>query len=170
MLIEISQLKGQAVASLNDEARIGTVDEVVLHPDTGEVVGFWIQLPGWFAGKAALSSRDVVGYEAEAIVVGSSDSLVAPDDVQPFRSVIRRQDHWLGKPVETEAGDSLGKVTDVIVDTDLERLAKLQTQALFGPERMIGREDIVKVTRARIVVHDTLEAATTATATTETAA
>lgn len=170
MLIEISQLKGLAVASLNDEEKIGTVSDVVLHPDTGEMVGFWVQLPGWFAGKTALSSRDVVGYEAEAVIVGSQNALVAADEVQPFNSVVKRQDQWVGKPVETEAGESLGKVTDVIVDTDLERVAKVQTQAFFGAERMIGREDIVKVTRSRIVVHDTLEVATTNAVTTETPA
>lgn len=99
----------------------------------------------------------MLSYEAEALVVRSEDSLVSPDDVQPFKSVIKRQDHWLGKPVQTEKGDSLGKVTDVIIDTDLERVAKIHVQAFFGPERIISREDIVKISRSRIIVHESLE-------------
>ena len=160
MLIELSQLKGLPVASLNDEATIGMIDDTLIHPDTGEVIGFWVKPPGWFVSKQALSSRDVAAYEAGAILVNSADSLVAPDDMQPFKSVAKRNDRWLGKAVETESGEQLGKVTDAIVDTDLERLAKIHIGSLFGPDRILSRNEIVKVTKTRIIVLDALESKT----------
>lgn len=160
MLIELSQLKGLPVASMTEEAAIGQIDDTLIHPDTGEVIGFWVKLPGWFAGKRALSSRDVTAYEHDAVLVHNAESLVSPDDVQPFRSIAKRQDHWVGKSVQTEAGEQLGKVTDAIVDTDLERLAKIHVGSMFGPDRILSRNDIVKVTRSRIIVLDGIESKT----------
>src|SRR5690606_10241814 len=51
MLVQAGALKNLPVASLSDEARIGSVAEVVLHPETAELVGFWVQPDGWFRAK-----------------------------------------------------------------------------------------------------------------------
>lgn len=156
MLIEVSRLKGLPVASMSDEIRIGTIDDTLIHPDTGEIIGFWVKTPGWFGTKLALSSRDVTAYAAEAILVHSADSLVAPEDIQPFKTIAKRNNRWLGKAVETEAGEKLGKVTDIVIETDLERLAKIHVGSLFGPDRILSRDDIVKVTPAKIIVQTSI--------------
>ncbi len=152
MLIEASHLQGIPVATLDTESAVGMIDGTLIHPRTGEVVGFWVKPAGWFAARRALSARDVVGYEERGIVIRTADVLVSPDDVQPFKAVYAQRDRWQGKKVESEDGDVLGTVADVVVDTDLERVAKLHVNKLFGPERVISRDEIVKVTPKRIVV------------------
>lgn len=152
MLIEVSHLKGLPVASMSDEIKIGTIDDTLIHPDTGEVIGFLVKTPGWFGTKLALSSRDVTAYAAEAILVHSADCLVSPDDIQPFKTIAKRNNRWLNKLVETEAGEKLGKVKDIVVETDLERLAKIHVGSMFGPDRILSRDDIVKVTPRKILV------------------
>ena len=92
MLLQVEMLKGLPVASLADEERVGTVADAVLHPQTGELVGFWVQPNGWFTPKKALSSRDVVGYDHQALLVRSDDALVDPSEVRPFSEIIARRD------------------------------------------------------------------------------
>lgn len=152
MLLQVAMLKDLPVASLEDEAKIATVADVVIHPETGELVGFWVQPSGWFAPKRALSSRDIVDYDPGALIVRSADSIVDPEEVRPFSSVVAKRDSWLGKRVEDENGQNLGQVTDLVLDTDLEILRKIEVSSLLGPRRLLSREDILRVTPKIIVV------------------
>lgn len=153
MLVQLDQLKGLAVASLREEAKVGTVADVVVHPETGELVGFWVHLPGLFGAKKALSARDVVSYDPQAIVVADDDAIVEPTEIHPFQAVVAKPHTWLGKRVETEDGRSLGRVSNLYLNTDLEMLAKLVVSGgLFGRDRVLPREAIVRVTKAKIVV------------------
>ncbi len=164
MLIEVSHLAGIPVAALDTESMVGTVEDTVLHPHTGELVGFWVKPAGWFAAKRALSARDIVGYEERGLLVRTGDVLVAADEIQPFTSISRQPDRWLGKPVETAEGERLGTVADVVLDTDLERVAKLHVAKLFGAARIIDRDQISKITPTRIIVTKNLESKAVSTA------
>ena len=156
MLIQLDALKNLPVASLEDEARIGRIDEVLLHPDTGELVGFWVQPDGWLTPRRALSSRDIVSYDTQALVVRSADTLVHPTEIQPFQLVSRRADSWLGKHVATQSGTRLGRVHNIVLNTDLELLAKLYVKSSlpfgFGNERVIARSEIVRVSPKLITI------------------
>ncbi|MBI4032485.1 PRC-barrel domain-containing protein [Candidatus Berkelbacteria bacterium] len=154
MLIQLDALKGLPVASIDDEARIGVVSDALIHPDTGELVGFWVQPNGWLAPRRALSSSDVVSYDANAIVVRSAESLVNPAEIHAFKLLSARRDRWIGKHVVTESGERLGRVQNVVINTDLEMLAKLYVTSFLplGTERVIARAEIVNVTQRLITV------------------
>ncbi|MCA9388573.1 PRC-barrel domain-containing protein [Candidatus Berkelbacteria bacterium] len=154
MLIEVKKLKHLPVASMQDEAQIGQVDQVLIHPETGELIGFLIKTGGWFSPKLALSSRDVTSYDYKGIVVRNQDSLVAIDEIQPFKSLLNRKDFWLDKEVITESGDKLGKVNNLIIDTDLEQLAKIHVGSTFGKELILDKAKIVEVTPRVVKVKD----------------
>jgi len=81
MLIQLDQLKDLPIASMREESRVGTIADVVIHPDTGDLVGFWINLPGFFSRRKVLSARDVVSYDPHAIVIRDDESLVDPNEV-----------------------------------------------------------------------------------------
>ncbi len=61
----------------------------------------------------------------------------------------------MGKAVETESGQAIGKVRNLVINTDLEMLAKLYVKGTLGAERVIGREEITNVTPKVITVKDT---------------
>lgn len=154
MLMQLDTLKQLPVASIDAEAKVGTVEDVLLHPDTGELVGFWVQPTGWLAPRRALSSRDVLSYDATALVIQSTEALVDPAEVHPFHIFSERPDRWLGKHVISETGERLGRVQNIVINTDLEMLAKLYVGSFlpFGTERVISREDILKVSRRTVTV------------------
>ena len=154
MLIEVSSLKELPIASIQEEAQIGTVDKVLLNPETGELIGFLVKSGGWFSPKLALSSRDVVSYDHKGLVVRNRSSLVPIEEIQPFKSLLARKDFWLGKEVIAESGDKLGKVNDLIINTDLEYLAKIHVSSLFGKELILDKEKIIEVSPEFIKVKD----------------
>lgn len=155
--MQLTMLRNLPIASLADEAKIGTVADAVLHPDTGELVGFWVTPNGWFAKRKALSSRDIISYDPQALVVRTDDALVEAHEVQPFASIVSRRETWIGKRAQTEDGKHLGNVSDLVINTDLEMLAKLEVTSLLGPELLIAREDIIKVGPKTITVRSSYE-------------
>ncbi|MBI4185478.1 PRC-barrel domain-containing protein [Candidatus Berkelbacteria bacterium] len=161
MFLQLSQLTGLPVASQHDEARVGTILDVVLHPQTGELVGFWVQPNGWLTPKRALSSRDVLGYDPLGVIVQCADVFVDAEEIQPFHRIVSSQDRWLGKRVQSESGKVFGTVTDVVIDVDLAMLAKLDVRTLFGSERLIARDQILRVTPSVILVRTLGEASLT---------
>ncbi|MGI6103677.1 MAG: PRC-barrel domain-containing protein [Patescibacteria group bacterium] len=170
MLIQLDALKTLPVATAED-GRLGRILDLLIDPDTGELAGFWVKLDGLFAPRRALSSRDVVAYDPRAIVIRSDDVLLPLGEIKPLEALDARRDHWIGKAVRTEAGEQLGRVENLVIDTDLEVVAKLHVTSLFGPERVLARTDIVRVTRQAILVRaniasvpETVGAADTATA------
>lgn len=152
MLIQLDALKTLPVAAIHDEGKVGTVTDVLIHPDTGELVGFWVQLDGWFAPKRALSCHDVIMYDAHAVIISSANTLLPSEEIVPFQAVDKSRDRWIGKVVETEEGDRLGRVTNLVINTDLEIIAKLYVSNLLGSERVISRTDIIRVTPKTIIV------------------
>lgn len=140
------------MASLADEAKIASVLDAVVHPETGELIGFWVQPQGLFAKRKALSSRDIIGYDPLAIVVQQTDVLVDPSGIQSFQSITKDHPTWLGKRVETADGHSIGTVSDLVLNIDLEILAKLEVSSFFAPQRLIAREAIVRVTPKAVIV------------------
>ena len=50
--------------------------------------------------------------------------------------------------------ENIGKVYNAIIDTDLEIVVKIQVNSIFGSDRIISREEIVKITPKKIVVLD----------------
>ena len=158
MLIQLDTLNTLPVATA-DDGRIGVVVDTLIHPDTGELIGFWVQLDGWFAPKRALSSRDIIAYDPQALVITNSDVLLEPKEIQPFHIVESRKERWLGKPVITEAGERLGRVTNLVIDTDLETLAKLHVGSFFGAERILPRSAVVRVSKTAVTVRANVQPA-----------
>ncbi len=163
MLMQLTTLQGLPVASMADQAKIASVLDAVLHPETGELLGFWVQPQGLFTRRKALSSRDILGYDPLAIVVGQSDVLVEAAEIKPFAAIAKEHRTWLGKRVESAEGHWLGSVSDLVLNLDLEILAKVEVSSLFGPERLIAREAIIRVTPKAIVVEADAEVAASAT-------
>jgi len=164
MLVELDQLQNLPVASMGDSAQIGHIEETLINPETGELVGFWVKTGGWFSPKRALSSRDVISYDPKAVVVSTADALVDATEIRPFQRVAQSKDKWIGKTVETENGEAIGKVRNLIVNTDLEMLAKIIVTSTFGSERVISRDDIVNVTKQAITVKNRTTVTPTVTA------
>jgi sporulation protein YlmC with PRC-barrel domain len=111
VLVRASDLIGRPVVTLGGD-RIGEVKDVVLGLQAGVLVGFTLRNPGFLGGprREALPWSSVHAVGADAVMVGGEDALAGSGghgEVHPATDV----------PVITEAGDKLGNVVDVILET-----------------------------------------------------
>lgn len=152
MLIHLTNFRGLPIASSHEEAKIGEIEEAVIHPETGEVIGFWVKTPGFFGKHLALSARDITAYDLNGVVVENAESLVDPAEIQPFKKFSRQPNQWIGKTVVSENKENLGKVEDVVIETDLDIITKIYVGGLLKPKRIIARDQIIKVDNKKITV------------------
>jgi hypothetical protein len=99
-VIRLSQLMGQRAVSLADAERAGTVRGVVVRG--GKVVGVDI-------GDYVVPSGAIRAFEGDVVTF---------DDHEPVDAELaQRATTVIGKPVLTHAGDGLGAVVDLHLDT-----------------------------------------------------
>lgn len=161
MLIHFSNFKGMPVASQQDGAKVAEVTDAIVHPKTGELVGFWVKTLGFFGNQLALSARDVIAYDLNGMVIADQDALVDPAEIQAFTK-FNKSGKWIGKKVVTESGEVLGAVEDLVMQTDLDILSKIYVGGFLRPSRIIEKDQIKKVEDKKIIVKGTSQSPTKA--------
>lgn len=110
VLVRATELIGRPVVTLGGD-RVGEVKDVVLGLQEGVLVGFTLRNPGFLGGprNEALPWSSVHAVGADAVMVGDEGALDAggTGEVHVATDV----------PVMSEAGDRLGSVVDVILET-----------------------------------------------------
>jgi len=105
---------GLAVITLSGGERLGRVEDVVFVMATGQVAGLLVDRGGMFSKPKFLPAAQIQSIGADAVTVAGEEALAeaSPD---PTALASKTLD---GRPVLNQAGTVLGKVADVVVDTD----------------------------------------------------
>jgi uncharacterized protein YrrD len=123
MLRSAKELVGIDVVSLEDAARVGRTDGLVVDRARREVAGFVIDVG--FREAKALSFEDICTVHEESIMVRSADA-VRPLSAQPrLREMADRGLSIDGLPALDDAGDRVGTVVDYFVDVASGAIARL---------------------------------------------
>ena len=123
MLRSAKELVGIDVVSLEDAARVGRTDGLVLDRARREVTGFVIDMG--FREAKALAFEDICTVHEESIMVRSADA-VRPLSAQPrLREMAERGLTIEGLPTLDDAGDRVGTVVDYFVDIASGAIARL---------------------------------------------
>ncbi len=163
-----SELANLPVASLAGTRKVGVVEAPIFNASTGSFLGFWVKL-GWLNRKVLpwnaireIEERDpnrIKGgvhsgasrAESGAVVVSSSDELVAPQDVIRVQEALKARCPILGQRAVNESGEYIGRVKDVSVDFAQGMLTTLHiVKGKFAFD--IPREKIVEVRADAVVV------------------
>lgn len=115
-MVRASTLKGLAVLTLSDAARVGRVDEVLFDPEMRHVLGFRVGT-GRFKPTEAVARADVAAVGREAVTVSDPAAVN-----QEGRLAALAQAQTLGQATRTkvvsEGGDLLGSIADVELDDE----------------------------------------------------
>lgn len=152
MLLQASQLTGLPVGATDTQSRVGTVSRVFIDPDSGQLVGFGVKT-GLVGGEKVLSFHDVTGIDHAAVLVRTPEVVLPTEEVAPIKKLLEDKRPVMGQKVVAEGGTSLGKVVDLVVNTETGMATKLYASHLLE-ERIIPIEKVVKITRDKIVVKD----------------
>lgn len=119
-----SSLSGLAVVALAGGERLGRVQDIVFHAPSGRVTGFLVNTGALLAKTHFLPAAQVQSIGADALTVPGADAF---SESNPTAS---DPDELEGKPLEgrpvlTESGTVIGKVTDFVVDTSAMTVSAL---------------------------------------------
>ena len=109
------ELAGLAVVTLTGGEKLGRVDDVVFRVATGQITGFLVDRGGLFSKASFLAASQVQGLGADALTIPREDALtqIAPANLEePAAKTLE------GRPILNQAGTVLGKIADVVVDTE----------------------------------------------------
>ena len=154
MHLRFSTCAGTPVVDEESSETLGTVEGIVLHPDTGKVEGFAVRVRGFLTGTIRyLPSQDIVRWGTRAWV-RDPQAVSDLDDLVRLREVIERGRPVLGQSIRTESGRELGRCRDVQFDT-LHFLAEWLFPRKWGTwGTAIPISQVVEVRADAVIVRD----------------
>jgi uncharacterized protein YrrD len=134
-----------------------TVKDLLIDPETGKIVAFIVDR----SKDLVVLPMDVLEWK-NVIHINDHDAIVEAEDLVRVVTLMNKHIQISGQPVETKAGDSLGKVQDFSVDDRSLSLKNLYVyKGWMGLLRydgvIISAKDIVEILPDKIVVMDKIE-------------
>lgn len=157
MFIEAEKLINLPVAAADEQSKIGEIADIIIEPENGRVLGFLVKTGGIFGATKALSIVDIKDWDPNGIVTSSIDNLVSPDNIVRIKEVLDRHITILNMKAKTEAGKSLGKVENFLIDTETEMVAKYYLRDLLGNARVFPAETVVSIDKDITFADDVAE-------------
>lgn len=154
MQVRISTCIGALVTEESSEEVLGTLVDILIHPDTGKVEGFYVQVSGGFGGGVFFCGSADVSRFGTRVYVRRADVLCDPHDIVRLQALLEDGRTVLGQRVRTESGQYLGRCRDVQFDTDAMKVEWIFPKKFFRWRRGIAASDILEVRHDAIIVRD----------------
>jgi len=122
-MIRLSQLRGQRVMARDGAQIVGSIRRLLVDPATASVVA--LQLEGTSDGSTIVAWSDLAAIGPDALIVESEDVRRGPLNVIEQDFVGGKLD-LPGKLVLTDAGDAVGRLTDLALDEDSGRVTEIE--------------------------------------------
>ena len=155
MHVRFSSCRGIAVLIDHTHEFVGHVDDLLIHPDTGKIEGFYVQVPRFLYSETFfLTSVDVVRFGTH-VYVSDFESLCQPDDIVRVQEILEDDRRILWQKIVTESGVKLGRCMDVQFNTESMRCEWLFPRKWGHWGVALPLSEIVEVQPEKIIVRDT---------------
>jgi uncharacterized protein YrrD len=117
ILMTANQINGLPVVTVRGGTDVAEVRDVIYSPDVGALVGLTLNQRGWFSGrrKEVLPAASIHAIGRDAVMIVDESALAQPDEAPAEVASADHSRNVLGDDVLTDAGVSLGTVTDLVV-------------------------------------------------------
>lgn len=156
MLLEASALQGGEVVDVHG-LRVGQIDRLVFTADPPALYAAQITTGAVVNRFRALALSDAVALERHRIVVESSQTL--GKNMKDLDALAAETGPVIGVKAQTESGDTIGTVGDVLVDADTGLIVRFYVRNFFR-ERLIPSQYLVRITPKAIIFEDVVNAPT----------
>lgn len=161
MFLQASQILGLDVIIVGEQRAAGQVRRLVFDLRNGRLVAIGVRPRGWLADQRYCLQSNILQVEPHAIVV-SQQTLERPDSLPSVKKALAKKTAILGQKAQTESGQSLGRVIDVLLD-DSWQITKYYLHHLMS-ERILLASDVHSITKRAVIfldrVNEPREAAT----------
>lgn len=131
MEINVNQILGLTVYSLERGERIGQVRNFFLNPKEKELVALLITNKKIIKDESILPLIDVTGISLEAITVDSPAVLRKKNDYPEAKDFIKSPPDIVGLSILKKDGSFLGKAASFSIDTETGKITKIQLASSF---------------------------------------
>lgn len=142
------------VLSEDTEEVLGTIDGILIDPDTGKVEGFFVRVPHFLTSKTLFLSGSDIARFGRRITVRHAHVLAPPEEFLRVAPLLADRRTVLGQRVRTESGRSLGRCRDVQFDTTFLTLSWVFPRRFLRSLRPISVKEIVEVRPKAIIIRD----------------
>lgn len=134
---------------------LGTIDGMVLHPDSGRVEGFFVKVRGFLRSSILfLSSVDIARFGLR-VTVRSREALAPPEEFLRIKSLLEDDRTILDQSIRTDDGTELGRCADVQFDTTTLQLTWIFPKKFLRWGIPIASKDILEVKKDAVIVRGT---------------
>ena len=158
MHVRFSIVRGTPVVDEQTQQTLGVLSQMLLHPDTGNVVGFFVRGIGLTEGQELfLLAADILSWGTK-VHIRNEDRLSPAEDLIRIAALLEHPRPILGQKILTQkAKRALGTCCDVQFDTKYFQLEWLFPKKFFMEGRPIPASDIVEVTKKAVIVREPLK-------------
>ena len=160
MLLQISTIIEKPINSMETRIRAGIVKNIVVNPQNGQLMALVVRA-GFPTKQKILPIQDILSVGPGMVIIRDDSAIVEPDEIVRVNEILKQKIKIMGGSVRTQSGTRLGKVYDVLIDTQTAVIAKYYVRAsmtgLTQADRIIPANKVVAITREAIVVRDDFE-------------
>ncbi len=156
MVLEASQLNRGQVVDVHG-VRLGRIDRLIFTADPPALYAAQVATGTVVNRFRALTFSDAVALDRQRIVVESSQSL--GNNLRECDTIAAETGAVIGVKAQTESGDTIGTLGDVLIDADTGLIVRLYVRHLWR-ERLIPVRYLVRITPAAIIFEDVVTAPT----------
>ncbi len=154
-------LIGAAVLSLRTGGRAGTTTGLIINPNNLRVAGWYVD-DRFSSDRLVLLANDVRDITAKGIIINDHEVLSQPEELIRLKEILEIGYDPLGKKVVSESGKKYGKVSDYSVETNSMIVKKIYASRSIlkdfsGGNLSIDRNQIIEITKTKIIIADPSE-------------
>ncbi|MBN2096431.1 hypothetical protein JW752_03470 [Candidatus Peregrinibacteria bacterium] len=157
MIRTYSQIIGNPVLREGDGEPAALLQDIIIHPDTGKIEGFWVKSLILPVNNAVIPSESILEWKKN-VYIKDEREIAEPGDIIKITEILSRDTLFMGNQVKNEAGLYLGHVFDLDFDTEKLYLRNMYTQKSFFifkyDQRLFNYDTIIQVTPDYIVVQE----------------
>lgn len=157
MFIEAKKIIGLSVAAIDEQAKVGTITDILVEPENGNVLGFLVSPGGLLSPKKALSIVDVTDWDPKGIVTRSVENLVPPQEIVRINEILQKRIQLLGMKAKTESGKNLGEVENFLIDSETQSVTKYYLRDILGNRKIFSSDKVSRIDKKIIFSDDVIE-------------
>lgn len=139
-----------------DGQYVGKIEKIVFSSEQSLMLGFFVKTRDFLSKIKVISTQDILVYHRKMIILNSIDSLVEINEIVRIEQEIKKGLKIIGANALTESGKNIGKVYDLLIDTDSGMILKFYTTSIFG-QRIIPTEKVIEINKKGVIFSDDIE-------------
>jgi sporulation protein YlmC with PRC-barrel domain len=153
----------KAVMSLRTGTPVADVGHPIINPNNLKIEGFYCE-DIFNKQLLVLLYQDIREMLPQGFVVDDVDVLMPPAELVRLHDILELNFELIGKPVETQSKEKVGKVADYAVEIETMFIQKLYVsrsmlKSLTTGQLSVDRNNIIEITNRRVVITDLLKTA-----------